>query len=51
LRTIALLVAGPDTDEKRHEDPTAAAELHIDLRGGLGSEALAPLDPFLGPRT
>jgi hypothetical protein len=51
LRTIALLVAGPDTDEKRHEDPMAAAELHIDLRSGLDSEALAPLNPFLRLRT
>ncbi len=45
---IALAVIGPDTDEKRDEEPAGPGETLIDLRPGLDGARLMPLVRLLG---
>jgi hypothetical protein len=45
---LALVLADPDGDEKRDEQPAAPGDIVIDLRGGLDAEGLQLLARRLG---
>src|SRR5262249_27671683 len=45
---LVLVLANPDSDEKRDEQPAAPGDTLIDLRGGLDAARLQPLARRLG---
>ncbi len=45
---LALVLLGPDSDEKRDEEPAELGDTVVDLRGGLDAALLQPLARRLG---